>query len=327
MPVLRTGGPYFDELTRGQVFTAPAYTLTEGRAAVHQAITGDRAVLSVDAGLGQAVLGTASTPAAVAFVLDTAIGQTTVVTRRVKANLFYRGLQLHRLPVLGDTLRTTTEIAALRENRRREGRAPTGLAALRVRTEDQEGRTVLDFVRCAMLPLSEGAGPTGHADDLDTVGSEIDPAAVAALASTWDLDVLRAAVHGPYAAELAVGDRVIVDDGDVVSAAPELARLTVNIAAVHHDRRWSPTGERLVYGGHTIALAAHQAHRALPAVAAICAWTSCDHLGPVFEGDTLTSVIDVEAVDGALVRLRSVVTAHRDESVEVLDWHCTAVMA
>jgi acyl dehydratase len=43
-----------------------------------------------------------------ALVWDVAIGQSTVVTHRVKANLFYRGLAFHRYPVLGDTLRTVT---------------------------------------------------------------------------------------------------------------------------------------------------------------------------------------------------------------------------
>lgn len=40
---MRAEGPYFDELSVGQEFAgAPAYTLTSGRAAAHQAILGDR---------------------------------------------------------------------------------------------------------------------------------------------------------------------------------------------------------------------------------------------------------------------------------------------
>ena len=58
---------------------------------------------------------------------------------------------------LGDTLRTTTEVVARRENRVKEGRRPTGLALLRIRTVDQEDRPVLDFTRCAMLPLARRA--------------------------------------------------------------------------------------------------------------------------------------------------------------------------
>ena len=94
---------------------------------------------------------------------DVAIGQSTVATGRVVANLFYRGLLLRRPVRLGDTLRTTTEVVARRENRVKEGRRPTGLAVLRIRTVDQEDRPVLDFTRCAMLPLRDE--PTGEPGD------------------------------------------------------------------------------------------------------------------------------------------------------------------
>jgi acyl dehydratase len=46
-----------------------------------------------------------------------AIGQSTVVTHRVIANLFYRGFMFHRAPCIGDTLYSTTEIVGLRQNR------------------------------------------------------------------------------------------------------------------------------------------------------------------------------------------------------------------
>ena len=87
---------------------------------------------------------------------DVAIGQSTLVTQRVKANLFYRGLTFHRFPVIGDTLFTRTEVVGLKQNSAKPGRAPTGLAALRMTTVDGVGRLVLDFYRCAMLPLSNG---------------------------------------------------------------------------------------------------------------------------------------------------------------------------
>src|SRR5690606_11310680 len=77
----------------------------------------------------------------------------------------------------------------------------------------------------------------------------------------------------------------VVTGGDVVTSAPELARLTLNIAKVHHDAAASGQG-RLVYGGHTIGLALHQAVRALPELVTVVAWHGCDHTGPVREGDT-----------------------------------------
>jgi len=332
--VLRTiGGPYFDDLSVGDVFRAPALTLTDGHAAIHQAVVGDRMPTILDRGLGTAVFGTAGVPAPPGLVVDVAIGHSSVVTGRVKANLFYRGLQLHRTACLGDTLHTRTEVVGLRQNRLRDDRPSTGLALLRIRTADQEGRKVLDFHRCPMLPLRDPAGQTDHADDLDSLSGELDRAALAALAAGWDLEPLRAAVDGPYAADLSPGDRWVVEGGDVATAAPELARLTVNLAAVHHDRRATADGERLVYGGLTIGLAATQAARCLPAMASIVAWRSCDHTRPVHEGDTLTSELDLESLEplpagGAIAELRSRAHAHRDdESVPVLDWRFLAVLA
>jgi acyl dehydratase len=302
-------GPWFDGLSVGDRFDgAPSVTLTSGHAAVHQAVLGDRLRLPLDDGLARAVTGSAPL-AHPALVWDVAIGQSTVVTRQVRANLFYRGLAFHRFPVIGDTLATVTEVVGLKENSRKPGRAPTGLAALRITTVDQEGRPVLDFWRCAMLPLRSDE-PTGHADDLSAVGGTVAP-----VVPDWDLTAFRARVPGEHADAMTVGRVWRVPGGDVVSGAPELARLTANIATTHH------AGEpRLVYGGHAIGVALAQACRAIPNIVTVVAWESCDHLGPVHEGDTLTSEVEVLAADGHLVTLRSVVDG-------VLDWRFTVVMA
>jgi hypothetical protein len=96
-------GPYFDDLTVGQVFdAAPSFTLTPGVAAVHQSILGHRLRLALDAGLAHAVTGVPGLMAHQALVCDVAVGQSTLATQRVKANLFYRGLVFHRFPVIGD---------------------------------------------------------------------------------------------------------------------------------------------------------------------------------------------------------------------------------
>ena len=52
------GGPFFDDLHVGLVAdSAPALTLTEGVAAAHGAIVGDRMRLALDAELSRRVLG------------------------------------------------------------------------------------------------------------------------------------------------------------------------------------------------------------------------------------------------------------------------------
>ncbi len=327
-------GPYFDELEVGQEFAgAPGLTLTSGLAAAHRAITGDRLALALDRELCREVTG-GGPIASPALVWDVAIGQSTVVTQHVKANLFYRGLAFRRVPVLGDTLRTVTYVVALRQNRPREGRAPTGLAVLRISTVDQESRPVLDFWRCAMLPLREARGQTGHAGEIESVGPAGTAEGLGALVGAWRLDRFAQRSAGPRLTALRAGQSWQVAGGDVVSAAPELARLTLNMAMVHHDAA-AAGGQHLVYGGHAIGLALGQAVRSLPSIVTVAAWHGCEHLGPVREGDTLRSSISVEQVDplpggAGLVHLRSLVRADASGGSaprDVLDWRYVAVVA
>ncbi|WP_104104756.1 MaoC family dehydratase [Arthrobacter sp. 08Y14] len=315
-------GPYFDELAVGDVFDqAPGLTLTDGRAAVHQSILGSRLRLSLDQALSRRVAGRPL--ADPGFVWDVAIGQSTLVTRRVVANLFYRGLSFHRLPSLGSTLTTRTEVVGLKQNRS----GPTGLAALRVTTRDQDDQLVLDFLRCAMLPLKDPSTQTGHADDLSQLGSETVSTGAAAMVEGWDITAFPESAV-PYTA----GRSWELEAGDVISSAPELARLTLNLAHVHHDRFRQPSG-RLVYGGHTIGIALAQLTRTLPDLVTISGWAGCDHLGPVREGDTVASTITIEnvaAMDGGwrALDLRIQVRARgaaETEPAPVLDWRLTAL--
>ncbi|WIM87014.1 MaoC family dehydratase [Candidatus Mycobacterium wuenschmannii] len=323
-------GPYFDQVHTGQVFTgAPSMTLTPGLAAVHQSILGDRLRLPLDAELSAAVTGVPGTLAHPGLVCDVAIGQSTLATQHVKANLFYRGLTFFRFPAIGDTLFTRTEIVGLKKNSAKPDRAPNGLMALRITTIDQADRLILDFYRCAMLPLSADADPDGsnHADDLSKIGADLAPPPSAA--AQWNGGAFRQRVTGPHF-DPAVAGQVLHSSADVVTSAPELARLTLNLAGVHHDSRLG--GRRLVYGGHTIGLALAQASKLMPNLATVLGWTSCDHTAPVYEGDTLYSELHIESAeqvdDGGVLGLRSLVYAfgdNPDEPRQVLDWRFTAL--
>jgi acyl dehydratase len=322
-------GPYFEDLSVGDVFDrAPTVTLDAGRAAAHQAVVGGRLRLALDRGLSRRVAGGVLAPPA--LVWDVAIGQSTLVTHHVVANLFYRGLAFHRAPSIDDTLRTRTEIVALRQTSKRS----TGLAALRITTVDQQNRPVLDFWRGALLPLRDPSLDTGLADDMESVGREADPVR-ASLLSQFDLSTFSAgsgfstgsAFLAPaYALE--PGQRFQVATGDVVTSAPELARLTMNIAAVHHDASTTAHRRRLVYGGHTIGLALAQLTRALPDIVTIAGWHGCDHLGPVHEGDTISSTVTVESVEtvgpARLASLR--IQSRTDDGQPVLDWRPVALV-
>ena len=307
------GGPYFDDLAVGQVFDwAPSMTLTSGAAAVHQSILGDRMRLPLDAELSAGGDGCARPHWRTRRWCATSRSVSrTLVTQRVKANLFYRGLTFHRFPIIGDTLFTRTEVVGLKQNSAKPGRAPTGLAALRMTTIDQADRLVLDFYRCAMLPLRPDAGETGHADDLS---ADRHRPGTGARPDRRTGTPTRSATGCPGRTSIPDWPARCCTAPPTSSAArPELARLSLNIAATHHDSRVG--GQRLVYGGHTIGLALAQASRLLPNLVTVLGWESCDHTGPVHEGDTLYSELHIEAVrcrrPRRVLTLRSLVYAVR----------------
>jgi acyl dehydratase len=273
-------------------------------------------------------------------ICNVAIGQTTSPTQRVKGNLFYRGLVLHQPVFVGDTLRTSTKIVALKQNRAKPGRDATGMAVLEIHVDNQRSETVLHFWRCAMIPCRDPNAVTGANDSFDTIPAELDMQQVeAAVPVGWQLDHFRREIPGEHFDELAADSRYIIDVKDSVTSAPELARLTLNLAKAHTDAASSPYGKRLVYGGHTISMASAQITRALPNLVTLVAWRSCDHTEPVFEGDVLYTEFSIDAkhplpIGGGLIDLRAVVHATRGDQAQnpgaeatVLDWRVIGLMA
>lgn len=325
-PLASHGAPYFDELSVGDVFGAPGLTLNQGQAALHQAVIGDRLRLVLDQELCREVTGWAEPMAHPLLVCDVAIGQSTAPSGRVLGNLFYRGLGCRPVP-LGTTLRTRTEVVAHRATSK--GR---GIVALRVTASDADGEPVLDFWRCPLLPTRDGldADPSA-ADDLDSVGAPVDVASM--VPPHWRLGPMRKSALGPLVGDIAAGDAWEVEAGETVTSAPELARLSLNLAMAHTDGTASSHGRKLVYGGHVIGIAAAHVTRVLPDLATILAWHSCDHLGPTFGGDVLHTSIAIEAVeplpDGGLVTIRARVTAtagRGDAPRDVLDWRLVGLL-
>ncbi len=318
-------GPYFDDLTVGQVLDpAPAVTIDEGEAAVYQAICGDPLAMALSAPLAEAVTGTPGRLANPALVMHISIGQSTVATQRVIANLFYRGVALSEAVRLGETLHTTVEVRGLRETTRSDDRPPRGLVLLGIRTvRVGDGAPVVDYERCAMLRFRDEAAETGHIDDLGGADPEVDLTAWSdRVPATWDPSPLADVADRGWAVGEARADLM----RDTVTAAPELARLSQNLAPVHRDAAANEGGRRLVYGGHTIGLAQASLVRRMPGTATVLGWQSCDHPGPVFEGDVLScrhTLLDEQEVAGGRLRaVRTEVSADRGgaDAGPVLDW-------
>jgi 2-methylfumaryl-CoA hydratase len=337
--IINVEAPYFEDLKVGQLFSdAPAVTLTSGHAAFHGALFGDRLRLPLDATLCEKVTGSSRALVHPNVICNIAIGQTTSPTQRVKGNLFYRGLVLHQPVFIGDTLRTSARIVALRQNSAKPGRDATGLAALEIHVDNQRDETILHFWRCAMIPCRDPNAVTGASDSFDAIPTELDLKQVeAAVPVEWSLDEFRREIPGEHFEELTEGSRYHVEARDSVTSAPELARLTLNVAKAHTDAAYSPYGKRLVYGGYTISMASAQILHGLPNLVTLLAWRSCDHTEPVFEGDVLRTDFTIDAKHalpggGGLVDLHAVVHATRGDQAlgadaSVLDWRVIGLMA
>jgi acyl dehydratase len=191
-----------------------------------------------------------------------------------------------------------------------------------------------------MVPCRDARAETGHEDDLKLIPSEISIDALLEAAPTqWNLNLYKEKIKGIHFAQVEEAVNYRVKARDTVTSAPELTRLTLNLAMTHTDAGASVYGKRLVYGGHTISIAAAQMIRALPNIMTLLAWKHCDHVAPVFENDILRSEISVlkktpVTTGGGLVELHIQVWAERGDQapeqgkdVQVLDWGLVVFMA
>ena len=318
-------GPYFDDLKVGQrLQPCPAVTIGAGEAAVYQAVCGDPMATSLNRPLGEAVTGRSGRLVNPGLVMHVSIGQSTVATRRVIANLFYRGVALQRPVWEGETLHTEVTIRGLRDLSRRSDRPARGLALLGVRTTCvDDGKTVVDYERCAMLLVRNPALITGQADDLgQAFAGDVD-------LDTWEDRIPPGWDPSPLAGmadqDWAISDRRTDRLRDTVTGALLLVRLTQNQAPPHRDPAEGLSGQRLVYGGHTIGLAQASLARMMPGTATVVGWQSCDHLAPVYEEDVLAfhhTLLDERPVGGGRLRaVRVEVDADRaGKPTPVLDW-------
>lgn len=317
-------GTYFDDLTVGQILPpAPDVTITAGEISMYQSICGDPLATSLSLPLAEKITGVSKRVVNPGLIMHFSIGQSTVATRRVIANLFYRGVSFKRPVFEGETLHTEVIIKGLKDLTLREDRSPRGLALLGIKTTCvNDNSIVVDYERCAMLKARDSQTLPGHSDDLGSVETEI-------VLDQWESLVPHSWDISPIGIEKQtdwnVGEKKIDDLCDTVSNAIELVRLTQNQAPVHRDASTSPTGERLVYGGHTIGLAQASLNRLMPGNATVLGWQSCDHLGPVHEGDVLSfqhTLLEEKSLDtGKISAIRTEVSSNKGaETSSVLDW-------
>ncbi len=308
--------PFAEDLRLDEpLLPAPAVTLDEGMAASYLAITGDELPLALSAPLSHHVTRGAGRLANPGLVLGVAIGQSTVATRRVIANLYYRDVVLRRQVMLGETLSTTVTPVAAAWTRSGTDRAKV---LLDIEVDSDHGERVAHFQRLALIPVAEPARLVERAIP------EAAPRPVLASFGQWLPEWDTSRVPGRF--EMLPGTEWVDPLRDTVSSARELVRMTLNKAAAHRDHTAGLGGRRLAYGGHTVSLAQAALSRTIVGLLTVVAWRSCDHVAPVFEDDLLETSVRVDEVLGvadgvALVDVTVEVTALRGDSRSlVLTW-------
>lgn len=324
-------GPYFEDFEVGQTFAAPSVTVTDGHTAFYQSVTGDRMRLPLDRHLSQAVTGEVRALVHPMMVINLVNGQTTFASQQVKGNLFYRGLLLLQPVYVGDTLTTTTKVVGLKQNKVKTGRDATGMVALEMETTNQHSVRVMQYWRCPMIPCRDATADTGRNDSFDWIPERMAQAQLdAAVPRDWQVAAMAPEHYKVPAPMLAVNDKVVIGPQDTVTCAPELVRITGNIAFTHTDASRSYLGKRLVYGGHTISITLAQITRALPNMITLIGWQGCEHTAPVLEEDIIRTEFSVTsatpvASGGKLYELHALTYAKRAanegyEESAVLDW-------
>lgn len=284
-------GPYFEDLAVGWTFRSSAYLLTDGHIAWYQAFSGDQTRTYRDPAFAREV-GLEAVPVNPALVAHVAIGQSTAATRMVVANLYYRAVTFP-VPVFpGTAITTRVGVVAASEATDRPDRPPRGKVLLDIESVDGAGRTVVRMFRCALVLKAERR-PTGRADPVD----RDDRAELPEWLERW---CEARGIPGHVDAAVRPGGDSRTDPlREPVTDALALVRLTGNEAAAHRDPARGQSGQRLVYGGHTLSMAQASLGRLVPELVDVIGWESCEHPAPVFELDLLqTTATLLESADG-----------------------------
>ncbi len=283
-------GNSFEDFSVGQILAhATPRTLTSGDVALYTGLYGPRfAVQSSDA-FAKAI-GYPRAPVDDLLVFHTVFGKTVPdISLNAVANLGYAECRFLKAAHPGDTLSATSEVIGLRENANKA----SGVVYVRTTGRNQDGATVLEYVRWVMVRKRDTASPA-PAPVLPKTAERVDPAtlgaAVPELATArYDFGLAGSAHRwGDYAA----GEKIDHIDGMTLEEAEHqiATRLYQNTAKVHFNQHEQAQGQfkrRLVYGGVVISLARALSFNGLANAFHIAAINGGRHVAPCFAGDTL----------------------------------------
>lgn len=312
-------GNFFEDFRVGDTLAhATPRTVTEGDVALYQGLFGSRFALQSSTPFAQA-MGYVRAPVDDLLAFHLVFGKTVPdVSLNAIANLGYAGGVFGAPLYPGDTIRTTSIVTGVKENK--DGK--TGVVYVHSTGTNQRGEMVVDYHRWVMVRKRDADAPA-PAPVVPTL-----PAAVPV-----DRFHLPPAPTAPYDARLAgspdlwddyaVGERIDhVDAMTIEEAEHQLAtRLYQNTAKVHfnqHVERHGRFGRRIVYGGYVISLARGLSFNGLANAQRVVAIHGGRHVNPTFAGDTIYAWSEITGkdvipgrTDCGVLRIRTVATKDR----------------
>ena len=105
-----------------------------------------------------------------------------------------------------------------------------------------------------MIACKDPKVETSHDDSFDWIPERLTDEELLNSLPEWEINALSNEKINLPTLEYFEGDEISLIPQDSVTSAPELVRITGNIAYAHTDSTKSYLGKRLVYGGHTISL-------------------------------------------------------------------------
>ena len=229
-------GRFFEDFRLGETLRhATPRTLHSGDASLYCALYGSRfAVQSADA-FARAI-GYPRAPIDDLLAFHVVFGKTVPdVSLNAVANLGYAEGRFLAAVYPGDTLSATSEVIGLKENSNRQ----TGVVYVRTRGANQDGRTVVEYVRWVMVRKRDPSAPapapvvpkTADRVAVEALGAACPPLKVA----NYDFTL----AGSPYRfGDYDVGERIDHVDGMTVEEAEHMlaTRLYQNTAKVHFNQ-------------------------------------------------------------------------------------------
>ncbi|MGE0805403.1 MAG: MaoC family dehydratase [Burkholderiaceae bacterium] len=307
-------GNFFEDFELGMRLRHPTpRTLTEGDRSLYVALTGSRDALSSAETTAQRV-GLPRRPLESLLVFNTAFGKTVPdISLNAVANLGYADMRFLAPVFSDDTLAVESEVIGLRENSNRQ----SGVVYVCSTAARQTGEAVLSWVRWVMVHKRRADAAVAPASVPALVDS-VEPARLAV--SQYGADVSRI-VEATGVADLwddyQTGERIDHLSGMTVNDSDHslATRLYQNTAKAHfdgHRMAATPSGQRLVYGGHVMSICRALSYDGLENVLSILAINGGTHVAPTYAGDTLycaTMVLDKHELSNPFVgalRLRMI---------------------